>query len=41
MRGAMELGTDAALINSTNLHVFFSKLEQSDTNWIEEINNLI
>lgn len=41
MTGAKQLGMDAALINSTNLHVFFTKLEQSDTNWIDEINKLI
>ena len=41
MNGAKQLGTDAALINSTNLHVFFTQLEQSDTNWIDEINKLI
>ncbi|MCB6770796.1 RloB family protein [Veillonella atypica] len=41
MNGAKQLGMDAALINSTNLHVFFAQLEQSDTNWIDEINKLI
>ena len=41
MTGAKQLGMDAALINSTNLHVFFSQLEQPDTNWIDEINMLI
>jgi hypothetical protein len=41
MTGANQLGMDAALINSTNLHVFFSQLEQPDTNWIDEINKLI
>ena len=41
MTGAKQLGMDAALINSTNLHVFFTKLEQPDTNWIDEINKLI
>lgn len=41
MNGAKQLGRDAALINSTNLHVFFTKLEQPDTNWIDEINKLI
>ena len=41
MTGAKQLGMDAALIDSTNLHVFFTKLEQSDTNWIDEINKLI
>lgn len=41
MKGAKQLGMDAALINSTNLHVFFAQLEQPDTNWIDEINKLI
>ena len=41
MTGAKQLGMDAALINSTNLYVFFTQLEQSDTNWIDEINKLI
>ena len=41
MNGAKQLGMDAALINSTNLHVFFAQLEQPDTNWIDEINKLI
>ena len=41
MTGANQLGMDAALMNSTNLHVFFSQLEQPDTNWIDEINKLI
>ena len=41
MTGANQLGMDAALINSTNLHVFFAQLEQPDTNWIDEINKLI
>ena len=41
MNGAKELGVDAASINSTNLYVFFNKLEQSDTDWIDDINNLI
>lgn len=41
MNGAKQLGMDAALINSTNLHVIFAQLEQPDTNWIDEINKLI
>ncbi|EUB23299.1 hypothetical protein HMPREF1504_1544 [Veillonella sp. ICM51a] len=41
MNGAKQLGMDAALINSTNLYVFFAQLEQPDTNWIDEINKLI
>lgn len=41
MNGAKQLGMDAALINSTNLHVFFTQLEQPDTTWIDEINKLI
>ena len=41
MNGAKQLGMDAALINSTNLHVIFTQLEQPDTNWIDEINKLI
>lgn len=41
MNGAKQLGMDAALINSTNLHVFFAQLEQPNTNWIDEINKLI
>ena len=41
MNGAKQLGMDAALINSTNLHVFFAQLEQPDTTWIDEINKLI
>lgn len=41
MTGAKQLGVDAALINSTNLHVFFTQLEQPDTNWIDKINKLI
>lgn len=41
MTGANQLGMDAALINSTNLHVFFTQLEQPDTNWIDAINKLI
>ena len=41
MNGAKQLGMDAALINSTNLHMFFAQLEQPDTNWIDEINKLI
>lgn len=41
MSGVKQLGMDAALINSTNLHVFFAQLEQPNTNWIDEINKLI